>query len=532
MRLLRERLTDRKLVTRGDISASYRARDAALDRDVFVKVLHPHLAQDEDLRARFAREAKAVARLDHPHLVRIYEVGEDREEGPYMILEWVKGETLANRITRAGKLTPNEIRSLAVSLFSALEILHRSGILHRDVKPDNILCGEDGAIKLTDFSLALLQDAPKLTHHSAVVGTPAYLAPELARGKQPDSKSDMFASGVTLYESATGTNPFASSNLMESLRRVREEEPELNRDEVLALDESVRKLVTSCISKEPDQRPTASHAISLLGEHAAPLKHRPEFAGRNSKRIFIALLLLLLVVLSVWKIWPSQSEPPVTSLSDTISSPSDTSHDPVTTPITTSSIGFVDSLSRASTQLLSRPEFRAAPRETSLVVRQNDTVNNEKPPLPDSVFVELDTSPWAHISYHGEDIGTTPLSQALHVASGQSSFLLRNPAYPPIDIELNLEQDMRLAIRLDDYVQRVDVSVEPWGEIYLDGEHVGATPISKPLYVLPGSHVLRITHPNLPSLDKQWQAKAGDTLRLKANLQTSELAVINGGGSK
>ncbi|MCC6477046.1 serine/threonine protein kinase, partial [bacterium] len=307
MRLLRERLADRKLVSRGDISASYRARDVGLDRDVFVKVLHPHLAQDEELRARFSREAKAVARLDHPHLVRIYEVGEDREEGPYMILEWVKGETLAQRITRTGKLSAEEVRSLAVSLCSALEILHRSGILHRDVKPDNILCGEDGTVKLTDFSLALLQDAPKLTHHTAVVGTPAYLAPELARGKQPDEKSDIFATGVTLYEAATGANPFASSNLMESLRLVREADPDFARPEILALDEQTSSLVKSCLEKEPEQRPVASDAILLLGEKAAPLKHRPEFANNKSKRVYVAALLFLLIVFSVWSLWPEKS---------------------------------------------------------------------------------------------------------------------------------------------------------------------------------------------------------------------------------
>jgi hypothetical protein len=152
----------------------------------------------------------------------------------------------------------------------------------------------------------------------------------------------------------------------------------------------------------------------------------------------------------------------------------------------------------------------------------------ESPVIQDSVWVEIDATPWAHITYRGEDVGTTPLLKALHVASGATSFLLRNPAYPPIDVEMTIEKDTRLSIRLDDYVQRVEVSVEPWGEVYLDGEHVGTAPIAKPIFVLPGSHTLHITHPNLPPIDKQWQAASGETLRLRANLQTSELAVGNG----
>lgn len=525
MRLLRERLADRKLVSRGDISASYRARDVGLDRDVFVKVLHPHLAQDEELRARFSREAKAVARLDHPHLVRIYEVGEDREEGPYMILEWVKGETLAQRITRTGKLSAEEVRSLAVSLCSALEILHRSGILHRDVKPDNILCGEDGTVKLTDFSLALLQDAPKLTHHTAVVGTPAYLAPELARGKQPNEKSDIFATGVTLYEAATGANPFASSNLMESLRLVREADPDFARPEILALDEQTSSLVKSCLEKGPEQRPVASDAILLLGEKAAPLKHRPEFANNKSKRVYVAALLFLLIVFSVWSLWPEKSSPVVASLPDTTTIRADSQAVKTATQDTSKTVERRVDVVRP---LTATPEFRTAPKETSLVAKQSDALRMESSVIQDSVWVEIDATPWAHITYRGKDVGTTPLSKALHVASGASSFLLSNPAYPPIDVEMTIEKDTRLSIRLDDYVQRVEVSVEPWGEVYLDGEHVGTAPIAKPIFVLPGSHTLHITHPNLPPIDKQWQAASGETLRLRANLQTSELAVGNG----
>ena len=191
----------------------WRARDRVLDRPVFVKLLHPALSADAEIRARFEREAKAVARLDHPNLVRIYEYGEDPDEGLYMLLEWVEGRTLTARLAE-GPLGGAEWLPLARELLAGLAALHSVGILHRDLKPDNILIrltDEGPGYKITDFSLAALRDAPRLTHHEAIVGTPAYMSPEQAAGGVPDERSDLFALGVVLYEAATGDNPFLAA---------------------------------------------------------------------------------------------------------------------------------------------------------------------------------------------------------------------------------------------------------------------------------------------------------------------------------
>ncbi|MBL0060711.1 MAG: serine/threonine protein kinase [bacterium] len=520
MKPLAQRLSDRKLISHGDISSAYRARDTRLDRDVFLKILHPHFAQDVDLRTRFEREARAAAKIDHPQLVRIYEVGEDPNEGPFMLLEWVEGETLAAKIKRDIKLTPAEIRRLALSLLSGLSALHANGILHRDIKPDNILLRTDGEFKLTDFSLALLSDAPKLTHHSAVVGTPAYLAPELARGKSPSERSDLFAVGVVLYESATGHNPFYADALLESLRRVREETPDWKLLEPLSAEPDLIALIKSCLEKDAEQRPTtAAEAASLLNCHA----NVKTVLNNGSKRqnIFIAAATLITVIVAV-VLWPNQENlqtTPATSQPVTRDSTQVVQNNPATVSIDTTR--KIETLPMKAQE--GKPVEIKKPDSANAFL--TDKPNQQTAQQPDSFELHLDTNPWAHVTLSGADLGTTPFSSPLKLKRGPHVFMLRNPAFPPILASIDLTGNAHKEIVLAEYVQHIELTVEPWGDVYLDNEHIGTTPLNRLITVLPGSHSIRITHSTLPDVSKTWQAVAGDTIKLHANLQTSELAV-------
>ncbi len=522
MKPLAERLSDRKLISRGDISSAFRAHDTRLDRDVFLKILHPHFAEDTDLRTRFEREARAAAKIDHPQLVRIYEVGEDPQEGPFMLLEWVEGETLAAKIKREGKLAPAKVRQLASALLNALSALHQNRILHRDVKPDNILCRNDGEFKLTDFSLALLADAPKLTHHTAVVGTPAYLAPELARGKSPSERSDLFAVGVVLFEAATGHNPFYADALLESLRRVREEEPDWTLLESFEQDPSLIQLIKSCLEKEAEARPdSAANAASFLtGTSHETLASNTS----NKKRGVIAAAFFLFIIGSV-VLWPqfNKSDKPQTSSPQASLDTLNHDKEEVIPQLTIPQIAD-DSTAPQEVELAEKP------LETTATTNNEPTLSKIIAP-PDSIELFLDTDPWAHVTLEGNDLGTTPLGKPLRLSAGQHIFMLRNPAYPPIQAKLDLVENSRRAIALSDFVQHIELIVEPWGDVYLDNELIGTSPLNKFLVVLPGSHSLRVTHPVLPPVEKTWQAIAGDTLRLRANLETSELAVRTWGES-
>jgi serine/threonine protein kinase len=530
MKPLAERLSDRKLISHGDISSAYRARDTRLDRDVFLKILHPHFAQDPDLRTRFEREALAAAKLDHPQLVRIYEVGDDPNEGPFMILEWVEGETLAAKIKREGKLAPERVEKLARALLNALSVLHSNGILHRDVKPDNILCRHDGEFKLTDFSLALLSDAPKLTHHSAVVGTPAYLAPELARGKSPSERSDLFAVGVVLFESTTGHNPFYADALLESLRRVREVEPDWKDLEILGTESSLAALIKLCLEKEADARPESAE----LAAHLLSGEARATFAKKSSgiSRMVAALAAVVLMGIGIVA-YLSSTNVPEQKQTQIIPSSIDNKTLQIDTTAT------ITAEQKDSTTDVAENTTATNPQSIITETKLRDSIRKpargqepeQKIASADSFVLNLDTTPWAHVTLEGQDLGTTPLGAPLRLKGGQHVFMLRNPAFPPIQAQVTLKEDTRVDFQLAEFVQHIELTVTPWGEIYLDNELVGTSPLEKPLTVLPGNHTLRLTHPSLPAVEKSWQAVAGDTIKFSADLNKSVLALRTLGDS-
>src|SRR5579859_1295781 len=201
----------------------WEAQDTLLDRHVAIKLLHPQFAADPEFLERFRREARAAAKLSHPNIVPIYDVGEDAQtKTPFIVMELVEGGNLKEHIQRSAPLANAEIRSIGSALASALEYAHKRGLIHRDVKPQNVLLSEDGRPRLTDFGIAqAIASSTGLTRTGAVMGSVHYLAPELARGRPASALSDVYAMGAVLYEMASGRVPFeADTDLAVALAHV------------------------------------------------------------------------------------------------------------------------------------------------------------------------------------------------------------------------------------------------------------------------------------------------------------------------
>jgi serine/threonine protein kinase len=200
----------------GGMGEVYKARDTRLDRTVAVKVLPPHIAAREDLRARFEREARAVSSLNHPHICVLYDIGQ-QDGVDFMVMEHLEGETLFDRLQK-GPLPLEQALKYAMQIADAVDRAHRSGVVHRDLKPGNVMLARDG-VKVLDFGLAKTT-APKtaagdgatltaaLTSEGTVLGTPQYMAPEQIEGLEADARTDIFAFGCVLYEMVTGKRAF------------------------------------------------------------------------------------------------------------------------------------------------------------------------------------------------------------------------------------------------------------------------------------------------------------------------------------
>jgi serine/threonine-protein kinase len=221
----------------GGMATVYRARDRRLGRDVAVKVIHPHLRDSREVVARFIAEAKAVAKLRHPNIVEVYDVSEPDDDDQYLVVELVRGTTLRKLLQDRGVMPPEVAAALGLELLAALGHAHANGVVHRDVKPENVLIesgrgapgpeersheGADArtAVKLTDFGIAKLLDAQGVTSTGQVLGSPAHMAPEQIEGGDVDARADVFGVGVLLYECMVGHLPFDGSNPAQVLRRV------------------------------------------------------------------------------------------------------------------------------------------------------------------------------------------------------------------------------------------------------------------------------------------------------------------------
>src|SRR5690349_4815690 len=213
----------------GGMSTVYKAFDINLERRVAIKLLHREMSADSDQLERFRREARAVAQLSHPHIVGVIDAGED-DGRPYIVLEYVEGETLKDRIRRQGRLPIAEAVAYAIEIAHALGAAHARHIVHRDVKPQNVLIDEEGSAKVTDFGIARTLEEEGLTADGRVLGTTDYVSPEQALGQPVTGQSDLYSLGIVLYEMLTGEVPFkGDSQVAVAMKHVREELPDVQR---------------------------------------------------------------------------------------------------------------------------------------------------------------------------------------------------------------------------------------------------------------------------------------------------------------
>src|SRR3954454_3367609 len=244
-------------VGHGGMSTVYRAFDTVLERQVAIKLMQREMSSDSDQLERFRREARAVAQLNHPHIVGVIDAGEDEQTGvggPFIVFEYVEGETLKDRIRRLGRLPVPEAGAYAIEIARALGAAHERQIVHRDVKPQNVMIDEEGTAKVTDFGIARTMTEEGLTADGRVLGTTDYVSPEQALGRDVGPQSDLYSLGIVLYEMLTGDVPFTGENQVAvAMKHVREELPDvqLRRPEVSS---ALAAVIDRATAKELDQR--------------------------------------------------------------------------------------------------------------------------------------------------------------------------------------------------------------------------------------------------------------------------------------
>src|SRR5579863_3909070 len=296
----------------GGMSTVYRALDETLQRQVAIKLMNREVTSDSDQLERFRREARAVAQLSHPNVVGVIDAGEDAGR-PYIVFEYVDGETLKERIRRLGRLPVTEAVAYAIEIARALGAAHARHIVHRDVKPQNVLIDEEGRAKVTDFGIPRTLDEDGLTADGRVLGTTDYVSPEQALGQRVTGQSDLYSLGIVLYEMLTGEVPFKGENQVAvAMKHVREQLPDVQtkRPEISA---ALAAIVETATAKRLEDRYAddaeliadledvlaieAARSGSATGETTAVLRTLPTQTQRRIPfrllhRVWAALLVL------------------------------------------------------------------------------------------------------------------------------------------------------------------------------------------------------------------------------------------------
>lgn len=291
---------------KGSMGVVYKAHDPQIDRIVALKVLRQDRMANTDFVQRFMKEAKAIGRLSHPNIVTVYDVGQDNDS-IYIAMEFLEGSALSE-IIKSGPMSCEQVVAIGIQVADALNYAYRKGIVHRDVKPTNIIVTPEGQAKLTDFGIARIEDplAQQQTQIGEILGTPAYMSPEQVKGQQIDNRSDLFSLGIILYELCTGKRPFTGDSMMAIFRQIMETEPPDPATVTPALHPALAATVMRSIRKKPDDRYQTGQELAEalkkclapeVAETPAPQAERRAAKSKPVGLYLVSLALLLGVII-------------------------------------------------------------------------------------------------------------------------------------------------------------------------------------------------------------------------------------------
>lgn len=481
----------------GSSTKVHRAFDDILHRHVLLKVLHRSLASDPVVRERFVREARACAALRSEHIVQIYDLTEI-DGAPAIVMEFVEGRSLKDLLPDPSERGQEPAQRVALHVLRALTVAHAKGIVHRDIKPGNLLVLPGGGIKVTDFGLAQVAASTTLTADGMLIGTPAYLSPEAVRGEPTDARADLFSLGATIVETLSGERIFDGATYGQCLAKVSGFKTEmLDRFADLTTPEFLG-FVKRLMDPNPQWR-FSSAGEALADLTGAPTPTVTADLSRRPWMVRIASGLAVIAAVALGTIWAFR---PVQG--------------PVQPPPDHSGSGSMqDSGTIARTGVVSAPAVeRSAQRraqEPAVLPKPRNTSGSD---IPDSGTVRITSSPWARVFVDDKPVGETPLTMPLTLPRGTHTIVFTHPSFSPIVKSVTVRGGREESVNGNFLEQSgyLRVTVTPWAEVFVDETYRDTTPLQAPIPVAAGPHKVRLHHSAFPDIIRDITVRANDTL--------------------
>lgn len=563
----------KELIATGGMAAIYKAIQLSLDRIVAIKILHGHLAQDKDFIVRFEREAKAAANLQHENIVNIIDFGRD-EEVYFIAMEYVEGKSLKEILNQI-KFVPQEVAlSIAIEISKGLDYAHQKGIVHRDVKPANILIGNDGTVKIADFGLAQAQDLTSITVTGSIVGTPAYMSPEQAAGKKVDIRSDIFSLGVVIYEMLTGIKPFRGDNYSSVIHEILTIAPPKPVEANPLVSKEISSIIERMLEKDPDKRyQQCNDVISEISNYlrrnrieiqrkeigdfiATPARNFQNLLQKRKERHYERGIYFM--NLGYEKIDDAIGEFEKVLILDPDDSKAKIYLDELKKKKDRTPIAKKKAVPKEEKKSVEKRAFSPIAIVAGIIAiviilfalskflpRQRSQV---APQIPPTGYAILNTTPdGAEVFLDNDSLGkkTPAILESLKIGeyqvefkkSGYRASLQRFEIKGNDTINLNISLTAEIAkkdtnITVKPPIQKpvppvegtsyLKVKVEPWAKIYIDNVYIETTPIARPLMLSAGVHTVRFENPNFKIWQKRIKFTPDQTVDLNVKLEPLE----------
>ncbi len=517
--MAQDNFTILELISQSPTTSVYKAHQNILDRTVLLKVLHKHLLRDRDLVARFSREAKACAILKSENIVQVYDLTEV-DGAPAIVMEYVEGKSLEDLLQDREVRSEELMRRVALSVLKALSYAHDRGVIHRDIKPGNILVSDDGTIKVTDFGLAAVSDAPSLTMEGSLIGTPAYMSPEQARGETVDQRTDLFSLGVTLVETLTGERILAGRSYAECIGKIQSfDSQSIDRFASQCSPHNLKFLKRLLAPDKHHRFASANEALASFEGEERELTASTAVPARPGRRwILIPGAVGLIIIAGLVFALRQPAERAFPDVADSTAAhkdnspavllkPEHTVSEPVREPAVKSQRAFRKSETGRKTTAAAVPDTSEVALGKATRITDSET---------DSGYIAIHCTPWAKIFIDNEYAGTTPISGSIKIPTGDHTVTFSNPNFAPIVKRVDVSKNNLSSVDANFLKDSgyLLVSVEPWGNVYVDDQFRETTPSAQPIVVSAGTRRIRIHNPAYQDIVKTLNVKPGDTLRL------------------
>ncbi len=488
----------------------YLANHIYLNKRIVLKTLNTQNLKDKTILHRFKREAKILAKLDHPNIIKVLDFGTENEFF-YLSFEYFEGKSL-REFLKHGLPDQEEFKKIFIQILSGLQYAHQQKIIHRDLKPENILIDQNLNIKIADFGLALAENEVQVTQQESIVGTPGYMSPEQIRGEILDNRTDIFSFGIIAYELLTGINPFIGKDVASTINNILFIEFEKISGPLKNHPEELKKIILKCLEKKKENRFNSVEEILNIFGIEQPL---PQSIEKNKKifnktvlKISILSFAVILLVVLVFNYNTQEKNNEVTN---------------------NVSINTTD-----STKLLTNtnsPEVKTDKIKPEQIENPISDLNTTTQQKLSETTENLDTRegklmitcyPWAEVYIDNQKFETTPLDSPISLKTALHQIRLIHPNFPPIEknIEITADKQYTMDVNFYKYFGFVQFKIIPWGEIIINNKKFGITPFEKPVILNPGKYVLNISNPNFGNYIDTILIQSGETLFYKLNLNS------------